>query len=235
MGKPKGKSQGLAFLQKARPEAVSHLLKFFKESARHLDPKTRFLISTVTKVINFSERGLEQYVKRALAEGATADEVIDAILCSYPCAGLTKVVDAIDVILDMGLPEFESLAEERRAESSEPPLAAPSESGARRDADGWVDIGTRDDFSEGGRLDVRVDDRWLAVFDVGGDVRVIDNLCPHKGTPLVGGQLCDDIIVCPLHHWQFNVRTGISPTHPGAKVGTYDVRVEDDGRIRVKL
>ena len=230
MGKSKGKSRGLAFLQEVRPQAISHLLKFFGESARHLDPRTRFLISTVTKVINFSERGLQQYVKRALAEGATADEVSDAVLCSYPCAGLTKVVDAIDVILDMGLPQFESLVEEEIVDDGQ--TAAPA---AKRDEDGWVEIATREDFSEDGRLDVRIGDRWLAAFDVAGEVRVIDNACPHKGSPLIGGQLCGDVIVCPLHRWKFNVRTGMSPDQPGVKVGTYDVHVEDDGRIRVKL
>ena len=88
---------GLQYLSRERPEAMEHLLAFFRESARHLDPKTRFLISVVTKVINFSPRGLRQYIPRAVREGASPDEVMDAILCAYPAAGLTKVVDAIDV------------------------------------------------------------------------------------------------------------------------------------------
>ena len=66
MGKAKGESRGLAYLQQVRPEAVSHLLRFFRESGQHLEPRTRFLISIVTKVINLSPRGLQQYVRRAL-------------------------------------------------------------------------------------------------------------------------------------------------------------------------
>lgn len=233
MGKPKGKSQGLAFLQKARPDAVSHLLKFFRESGRHLEPKTRFLISIVTKVINFSERGLVQYVRRALDEGATPDEVLDAILCSYPCAGLTKVVDAIDVILDMGIPGFEDLTASEALEAT--PLPAADAALEPRSSREWVEIARRDELSDDGRLQVGIEDRSLAVFDVDGEVCVIDNFCPHKGSSLVGGHLRDDVVVCPLHHWSFNVRTGESPTHPGVRVGTYEVRVEDDGRILVKL
>jgi len=108
VGKPKGESRGLEFLRKARPQAIEHLLNFFAESARHLDPKTRLLISVVTKVISGSERGVQQYVRRALESGAEPEEVIDAVLCAYPCAGLTKVVDAIDVILDMQIDGIEA-------------------------------------------------------------------------------------------------------------------------------
>ncbi|MCE9582639.1 MAG: carboxymuconolactone decarboxylase family protein, partial [Planctomycetes bacterium] len=77
--------RGREFLTKVRPAAMTHLLAFFKESAQHLDPKTRLLISVVTKTINYSPRGLKQYIKRAMEAGASKDEVIDAIMCSYPC------------------------------------------------------------------------------------------------------------------------------------------------------
>ena len=80
MGKAKGESRGLTYLQQVRPQAVSHLLRFFRESGRHLEPRTRFLISIVTKVINLSPRGLQQYVRRALDEGASPDEIIDLSL-----------------------------------------------------------------------------------------------------------------------------------------------------------
>ena len=121
MGKAKGESRGLAYLQQVRPQAVSHLLRFFRESGQHLEPRTRFLISIVTKVINLSPRGLQQYVRRALDEGASPDEIIDAVLCAYPCAGLTKVVDALDVILDMKLPGFEAAAEGGDSTAAEEP------------------------------------------------------------------------------------------------------------------
>ena len=32
---------GLQYLSRERPEAMQHLLAFFKESSRHLDPKGR--------------------------------------------------------------------------------------------------------------------------------------------------------------------------------------------------
>jgi NAD(P)H-dependent nitrite reductase small subunit len=227
MGKAKGESRGLAYLQQVRPEAVRHLLKFFRESGQHLEPRTRFLISIVTKVINLSPRGLQQYVRRALDEGASADEIIDAVLCAYPCAGLTRVVDAIDVILDMKLPEFEGIEEvaSPSAETSSAPAAAGE----------WREIATGEELGEDGRLEVNVGDRTLAVFRIDGEILVIDGLCPHRSGPLIRGQVQGRTVTCPLHHWQFELESGVCQNNPGAKVGTYEVRVEEDGRILVRL
>ena len=211
-------------MRQARPEAVSHLLQFFKESGRNLEPKTRFLISIVTKVINFSPRGLRQYVRRAMEEGASADEVLDAVMCAYPCAGLTRVVDAIDVILALDIPEFEALAGDK-----------PSTTTAETATPRWVEVGELEEFGDSGRLHVRVGDRDLALFLIDGSVFAIDNLCPHRGGPLVRGHLEGDTLRCPLHHWSFNVRTGQSVDHPGARVGCYQVRLEDTGRVLVRI
>ena len=225
MGKAKGESRGLAYLQQVRPQAVSHLLRFFRESGQHLEPRTRFLISIVTKVINLSPRGLQQYVRRALDEGASPDEIIDAVLCAYPCAGLTKVVDALDVILDMKLPGFEAPGEGDDSTAAEGPVAKGE----------WVEVGTREELGEDERLEVNVADRSLAVFEVDGEIFVIDGLCPHRSGPLVRGQLQGKTVTCPLHQWQFDLESGACQDNPGARVGTYEVRVEDDGRILVKF
>ncbi|MBL8316896.1 MAG: carboxymuconolactone decarboxylase family protein, partial [Burkholderiaceae bacterium] len=77
-------SDALNYLVKVRPDAMGHYFKFLKETGRHLDPKTRALISVITKVHAQTERGLKQYLKRALAEGCSAAEVIDALLMAFP-------------------------------------------------------------------------------------------------------------------------------------------------------
>ena len=121
---------------------MQHLLAFFKESSRHLDPKTRFLISIVTKVVNFSPRGLRQYIPRAVREGASPDEVMDAILCAYPAAGLTRVVDAIDVLRSLDLVGGEKHGERGApgdgcVSAEEGPPGAPGDDAAERE---WVPV-----------------------------------------------------------------------------------------------
>src|SRR3954454_12934632 len=101
----KNELRGREYLQAVRPEAMGHLLGFFKEAGRHLDPKTRFLISVIKQVIVFSPRGLKQYIRRAMEAGATRDEVLDTMLLAYPCANLTKIVDSVNILLDMDIPE----------------------------------------------------------------------------------------------------------------------------------
>ena len=99
-------SDALNYLIKARPEAMKAYFAFFKESGKHLDPKTRSLISVITKIDSQTERGLRQYLPRALRDGATPDEILDAILTALPTLGLAKIVWATDIILDMDMPEF---------------------------------------------------------------------------------------------------------------------------------
>ena len=100
-------SEALSYLVKVRPETMGHYFKFLKEAGQHLDPKTRNLISVITKVHAQTERGLRQYLTRALREGVTPVEVIDALLMAFPALGLAKIVWATDVILSMNLPGFD--------------------------------------------------------------------------------------------------------------------------------
>lgn len=96
------KVDGLTFLLKKRGKAIKSLLTFMGESATHLDEKTKFLLYVMMMTINWSPRGLTQYIPKALGAGASEEEVIDTILVSYPACGLAKVVDAIDLM--NGLP-----------------------------------------------------------------------------------------------------------------------------------
>ncbi len=69
-----------------------------------------------------------------------------------------------------------------------------------------------------------VDDRLLTEMPDSGDpvlvirdaqgVHVVDALCPHQYAPLLGGELSDGILTCPMHQWRFDVRTGQSPDMP---------------------
>jgi len=73
----------------------------------------------------------------------------------------------------------------------------------------------------------------LAVYNVGGEFYATENFCPHKGAPLSEGVLCDHVIECALHGWQFDVRSGECLT-VNDRIKSYRVRVED-GLVRVDL
>lgn len=101
-------SDALDYLIKVRKDAIEPYFQFLKEGGKHLDDKTRSLLSVITKVDAKTEAGLKQYLKRALKQGNSADEILDAMLTCMPTLGLSKIIWAIDIIIKMDLPEFDA-------------------------------------------------------------------------------------------------------------------------------
>lgn len=76
---------------------------------------------------------------------------------------------------------------------------------------------------------VEVDGEEVAIANVGGEFFAFSNTCTHRGGPLGEGILTGDVVECPFHAGQFNVRTGavVAPP-PSEPVQTYAVRVDGD-------
>ena len=77
-----------------------------------------------------------------------------------------------------------------------------------------------------GRLAV-VNGTEIALMRDGDVVFGVGNLCPHRGGQIADGTVHDGKAVCPLHLWDFDLRTGISPFNPADTLPTYPVRVRD--------
>lgn len=76
-------------------------------------------------------------------------------------------------------------------------------------ADDWERLGKLDDLEPGDKREVRLKSGKLVLL-----VKTESGLyacctdCPHQDTPLVEGSLEGDVLMCPLHFWQWNIRTG---------------------------
>ena len=93
----------------------------------------------------------------------------------------------------------------------------------------FITVARVGEIPEGGRKLVRIEDRELAVFLLGGSYYALDDVCTHDGGPIAEGELDGDIIECPRHGAKFNVKTGAVLTLPAiSPVPTYAVRVEGD-------
>ena len=66
----------------------------------------------------------------------------------------------------------------------------------------------------------------VALFRRGDEVFAIGNQCPHQGGNLCDGFIDGDIVTCPLHGWEFDLRSGACMTVPGESVPRYGVAVE---------
>ena len=90
----------------------------------------------------------------------------------------------------------------------------------------YVRVAGTADIPPGNGQVAEVNGHTLAIFNVDGTFYAIDNTCVHRGGPLGEGELEGDVVTCPWHAWQFNVKTGVSVTTPSASVKTYPVKVE---------
>ena len=77
-----------------------------------------------------------------------------------------------------------------------------------------------------GRL-VILDGKEIALFNVEGTLRAMEDHCLHAGGPLHQGELRGNIVVCPWHQWQFDLRDGSCNLNPMTRLETYAVRVRD--------
>ena len=60
----------------------------------------------------------------------------------------------------------------------------------------------------GNSQEVVADGRVFAVYNVDGQVHILDGICPHAGGPLGKGTMRGNVVTCPWHGWQFDVTTG---------------------------
>jgi nitrite reductase/ring-hydroxylating ferredoxin subunit len=203
-------SDALNYLVEVRGDALGHYFKFLKDAGKHLDPKTRNLISVITKVDVQTESGFKQYLTRALREGCKPIEILDAILMAFPTLGLAKIVWATEILLEMDIPEFR-----------------PENIGA---APRWHDLMAAADVGDRETRRVDCDGRGLFVYRQDGTYRVYDSRCPHQVTNIPHLALHGTELTCPKHHWKFDITTGqctAKGTHP---LKSFESRVEN-GRL----
>src|SRR6476661_10555631 len=85
-----------------------------------------------------------------------------------------------------------------------------------------------EDIAPGTCYRVIISGKELAIFNVDGQFYVTQAECTHRGGPLCEGSLSADVVSCPWHGSQFNVRTGEVVGPPAENpLTTYQVEVRD--------
>ncbi|GJL62005.1 MAG: nitrite reductase [Nitrospirales bacterium] len=97
-----------------------------------------------------------------------------------------------------------------------------------------ISIAKTEQISPGNGIVAEVQEKSFAVFNVEGSYCVIDNTCLHRGGPLGEGDLDGEIVTCPWHGWEYNVKTGACTNNPAACVKIYDV-VVDGSDIKIEV
>lgn len=180
-------SEELDYLLSVRKEALGPYFEFLKKAGTHLDNKTRSLLSVITKVDAQTEAGFKQYLTRALREGNSADEILDALLVCIPTLGFSKIIWAVNILLEMDIPEFhpDVLGKEKQ----------------------WYELSETKKL-ENGTTCFEYGVRTCFVHKQNETIKVFDSRCPHQVTNIPELALQDGAITCPKHNWKFNIATG---------------------------
>lgn len=95
------------------------------------------------------------------------------------------------------------------------------------EAQGYCSVAREDEIKEGRPFMLRWDERNIALYRVDGRYYATDGICPHAAGPLAAGDLERHEIVCPLHGWSFDIRTGRCTNVEGMDIEAFDVQVVD--------
>ena len=89
-----------------------------------------------------------------------------------------------------------------------------------------VKVATVEEIDPGTGSVVTADGKEIALFNLEGTYYAIDNTCKHLGGPLGEGDLEAEIVTCPWHGWEYNVKTGDCKMDATIRVETYPVQVQ---------
>ena len=111
-----------------------------------------------------------------------------------------------------------------------------------------VSVGSVNDFQDPGRKIVGFENFEVGVFKLDGEFYAYFNHCPHMGGPVCQGKMIAKVeeilaedktskgmafsktklqIVCPWHAYEFDIRTGVHPGNPRARLRKVKVAVVD--------
>ena len=87
--------------------------------------------------------------------------------------------------------------------------------------------------------------RSIGVYNIGGQFYALRNVCPHQGAELCRGLIKGyvtssapgnlayeregEIVRCPWHQWEFDIKTGCMVVDPAMRTKSYEVTVETFG------
>lgn len=105
----------------------------------------------------------------------------------------------------------------------------------------WIQVTSEKNIPVREGRSVQIQDREIAIFNLGTRFAAIDAACPHRGGPLCDGIVtgsgapsldCGPVVghavVCPLHGWKIDLQTGeVLKPEVSVRVDTYEVRVSE--------
>ncbi len=94
---------------------------------------------------------------------------------------------------------------------------------------GFIKVATISQLTPGTRMLVEYEGTPVGLFNIGGELYAIQDICTHDGGSVAEGEVDGDIIICPRHGARFNLKTGAVRALPAYRpVPIYRVKIEGD-------
>ena len=90
----------------------------------------------------------------------------------------------------------------------------------------WMNVVKTSAIEPGQSIVIKLENKSIAIFNTGKRFYAINNACPHLGGPLNEGTLEDEVVTCPWHGWQYDLKSGCPITTPNVR--TYPLRLDGD-------
>ncbi len=99
----------------------------------------------------------------------------------------------------------------------------------------YVEIAKTDDVKNGELKVFEVNGESIILINLNGEFFAFKNQCSHMELELDEAEIDGEILTCPWHGAQFNIRTGDVVRLPASEpLEKYDVKVKD-GKIYIKI
>jgi nitrite reductase/ring-hydroxylating ferredoxin subunit len=93
----------------------------------------------------------------------------------------------------------------------------------------FTKVATVPEVPPGTGKQIKVGGRTIALFNVDGTYRAIDDTCTHRGASLAEGECEGGEVICPWHGARFDLATGAVRAAPARTgVAAYKVQVVGD-------
>ncbi|CAG7627499.1 Rieske (2Fe-2S) protein [Paenibacillus allorhizosphaerae] len=103
-------------------------------------------------------------------------------------------------------------------------------------------VATVSEIPPGAKKIVEAGGRSIGVYNINGQFHALRNVCPHQGAELCKGLVKPlvvshspgsfeyeregEIVRCPWHQWEFDIKTGCMIVDPAMRTKSYEVTVE---------
>jgi nitrite reductase/ring-hydroxylating ferredoxin subunit len=90
------------------------------------------------------------------------------------------------------------------------------------------------ELAPGAHSKLRLGEHSILLANLEGQFYAIRDTCVHRGGSLAAGVIEGQTVICPLHYWGFDLKSGVCVQVPSMAMRTFATKVEN-GEVYVEV